>query len=106
MPTVNVVPRTERPVYIPPQTKIKKDPWSFDKSLFKDYQLDTDELLKKCFEEDWSKCRIPRIVKNAEDLQNVKEYLHSQYKYYKACYKYLSAINPVKDVPAIQNFVF
>ena len=64
LPTITVLPRTERPVYVPPWTKTKKDPWSFGISLFKDYQLDTDEILKKCFEEDWRYSRITKIVKD------------------------------------------
>lgn len=64
IPTINVLPRQERPVYVPPDAKRKKDPWSFGKSLFRDYQLDTDEVLKKCFEEDWVHSRISKIVKN------------------------------------------
>jgi len=37
IPTINVLPRQERPVYVPPDAKRKKDPWSFGKSLFRDY---------------------------------------------------------------------
>lgn len=68
IPTINVLPRQERPVYVPPRIRTKKDPWSFGISVFKDYQLDTDELLKKCFEEDWIHARISKIIKNSEDL--------------------------------------
>ena len=36
-PMISVLPRPDRPVYTPPTKKIKKDHWSFDKSIFKDY---------------------------------------------------------------------
>lgn len=57
-----------------------KTPWDFSKSVFKDYKADTANRLDECFEFDWESSKIPRIIKNEEELSACKEYLRSVYK--------------------------
>ena len=40
------------------------EPWSFQKSFFADYKIDTEELLALCFETDWQNCYLERQFKN------------------------------------------
>lgn len=73
-----VIPRPLPKIYVP---TLKKRDWKYENSLFRDYRIDTDELLDKCFEYDWSCTRLPRIVKDPEDLRIVKDLLKAQYKW-------------------------
>jgi NLR family CARD domain-containing protein 3 len=83
-----------------------KTPWDFFKSVFKDYKPDTQSLLNSCFEFDWEMCKIPRIIKNPEELEDTKAYLKKNYKHLREMYKYYSAISPVGLVFSIGNNVF
>ena len=56
-----------------------KTPWDFSKSVFKDYKADSVNKLEECFEFDWERSKIPRIIKNEEELSACKEYLKSVY---------------------------
>jgi hypothetical protein len=73
-----VMPRPLPKTYIP---ALKKREWSLSQSLFRDYKFDTEELLDKCFEFDWSCTRLPRIVKDSEELRLIKDYLKPAYKW-------------------------
>jgi hypothetical protein len=70
----------------PPPKNLKgrekiKTPWDFFKSVFRDYKPDTEALLLDCFEFDWSCSKIEKILKSEEEIQKVKAYLKSKYKY-------------------------
>jgi len=69
----------------PPPKKIKglrreKTPWDFKKSVFKDYIPDNEIMLSRCFEYDWNNSKIPKIVKDEKELEQVKVFLRSVYK--------------------------
>ena len=69
----------------PPPKKIKglrreKTPWDFKKSVFKDYIPDNEIILSRCFEYDWNNSKIPKIVKDEKELEQVKIFLRSIYK--------------------------
>ena len=51
-----------------------------NEDFFRDCNRDTDDVYVKCFETDWSKSSISRIVKNQDDQVAVKIYLKSIYK--------------------------
>ncbi len=57
-----------------------KTPWDFSKSVFKDYKADSINRLDECFEFDWESSKIPRVIKNEEELTNCKEYVRGVYK--------------------------
>ncbi len=85
-------------IYIPPKEEKQKPDWDFKNSIFKDYVIDTDELLRKCFEFDFKCSKIPRLVKNEEDLLATKETMHRHYRAYKSCYKAYASMNPIGDI--------
>jgi hypothetical protein len=72
-PTIKTLPRTKDLIYIPPKKKKQKKKWTFPISLFKDWRKDDDDLLGKCFDNDWTTSRISRIIKNEEDLENTRQ---------------------------------
>ena len=51
--------------------------------------------LMECFEVDWENSRISKIVKNESDLEEVKVYLRSVYKWYLFGYRYYASLNPI-----------
>ena len=56
------------------------------KSLFKNYKLDTPQLLEKMFENDFRLTKIPKIVKDKDQLQKVKTSLLEHYAFIKNMY--------------------
>jgi hypothetical protein len=94
----------------PPKSLIQREridtPWDIFKSVFKDYKPDTIPLLNKCFEQDWEMTKIPRVIKNAEELQKVKSFLKMNYRCIREIYKYYSAVSPTGQVFSIGNNVF
>lgn len=95
-PPPKVIPRLHR----------EKTPWSLPRSLFANYKVDDENLLTRCFENDWSRCKIPRIVKNADDLAQIKKSLRASYRIIREMYKHFSAVEPSSSVPCIGSNVF
>ncbi len=73
----NAVPRPELGCFTRPKQKKGKAPWSFPKSVFRDYVPDTDDLLQKCFEEDWRRMGKPKMKEDA--LAKCKSILKQNY---------------------------
>ena len=44
-----------------------RDAWKFSKSVFKNYRKDDETLLNSCFELDWSRTKIERLVKDENE---------------------------------------
>lgn len=105
-PNILTKPRTRDPVYIPPKKKKKRIIWTFPISLMYKWRTDDEELIKKCFDYDWSVGKINKIIKKEDELEQAREYLKSQYKYIKETYKNYASFLPVGDVWAIQNQPF
>ena len=66
-----------------------KTPWDFFKSVFRgncihniviDYKLDTPALLNNWFEFDWEWSKIPKVIKDPDELDEVKKIIKSTYK--------------------------
>jgi NLR family CARD domain-containing protein 3 len=89
----------------PPIRVRPKTPWDFNKSIFAAYKQDTPELLDNCFETDWENSRIPKIVKG-DGEEEVKEFLRSQYRSIRECYKYYAGIIPSNQVFCISKTMF
>ena len=49
------------------------------KSVFKNFKTDTEALLKRTFENDWRLTKIPKLIKDKDELSKVKSYLCSIY---------------------------
>ena len=78
--------------------KKEKPIWDFNKSIFKNFTNDNEELLKKCFEQDMSCSRIGNIIKSEDDLIKTKHILWNNYRNYKNCYKYYASLNPIGEI--------
>ena len=55
---------------------------------------------------DWGRSKMDRIVKNEEQLEQLKNYLRSIYKYFREMYKYMAGVDPMKDLPCIGTNAF
>ena len=97
------LPRFPHKKYLP---FVAKKEWKIENSIFRDYKLDSPELLGKCFEYDWGKCKIPKLVKDSSELQRVKEAISKTYSVLKEIYKYYSSINPAGEIWSIGQMVF
>ena len=78
-----------------------KTPWDFFNSVYKDYKPDNNKLIAEIFEIDWSCCKIPKLIKDQEELEKVKAFLKSKYKYFREAYKFLGGISPAGLYPSI-----
>lgn len=90
-----------------PRKRRARTPWTVPKSIFASYKPDTEGLLGKCFENDWGRCKIPKIVKDTEELRKIKQVLRAGYKTVRETYKYYAAFDPTNDgVPCIGTNVY
>ena len=102
--TLQCIPRPP-PKQIPRKKRVKT-PWSIPRSLFASYKVDNEALLTRCFENDWNRCKITKIIKNTDELQRVKKVLRVSYKTIREVYKYFSSYEQVNGVPCIGTNVF
>lgn len=101
-PFFDVLPRTPDPIYIPAKRRKVKRVWTYPISIWAPkYKFETEELLRKCFEKDWSCCKIHKFVKKPEEQEAIKEMLWQSYKPIKETYKFYGSINPSGDVFSI-----
>lgn len=56
---------------------------------------------KKCFDFDWGKCAIPKIVKSQNDLEEIKNLLWKNYKVIRNVFRHYSSYQPMGEIPAI-----
>lgn len=75
--SIAVLPRPPPKAYLP---ITKPHEWAISGSLFRDYRFDSDDLLDKCFEFDWTCTRLPRLVNDPDELRLIKAFLKIQYK--------------------------
>ncbi|CAD8184428.1 unnamed protein product [Paramecium pentaurelia] len=104
MPMINVQPRQEDLIYIPDVIE-NKSIWSFPISLFKDWKKDTEEMLDKCFSNDWNLSRITKLVKDENDRNACYEFLRQNYQQIKDTYKHFACLSPIGDVWAISSLI-
>ena len=57
-----------------------KSPWDVSKSVFKDFALDSDKLMNKCFDQDWGCSALGRIIKDHDEEERVRKYLRPKYR--------------------------
>lgn len=87
IPKIYSKPREEEKIYDLSHFMNKKGHfWSYEISIFKNYQPDNEELVNECFEYDYSTSKIGRLIKEAEALE-VKEILREYYPYLFTSYK-------------------
>ena len=84
-----------------------KTPWNFKNSVFRDYKPDNAALLNKCFEVDWENSKLPKfLAKDEHERETIKNLLRSNYALFRETYKYLSGIDPQKELFCIGVNVF
>ncbi|KRX01621.1 hypothetical protein PPERSA_00328 [Pseudocohnilembus persalinus] len=105
-PRTNVKPRIRDPEFIPDKKKKTKKKWTFPISLMYKWKPDTEDLIAKCFDFDWSLSRILKVIKKEDELEKVRVFLKERYQYFKNTYKYYATLNPVQDVWGIQTGAF
>ncbi|KAL4486412.1 hypothetical protein ABPG72_007198 [Tetrahymena utriculariae] len=88
------------------QLQLAAQMWDFQQSLFKDFRLEDESLMKKCFEFDWECSKINQLIRDENDLQLVKEELRRIYVFIKNSYRYLAAVGTIVDVPCIMMNTF
>mmetsp|Transcript_30173 Transcript_30173/g.27512 ORF Transcript_30173/g.27512 Transcript_30173/m.27512 type:complete len:139 (+) Transcript_30173:1074-1490(+) len=74
--------------------------------IFRDYKVDTKDILDKCFEADWNNSKILRVVKKEDEIEQVRKMLRDIYPRLKDCYKYNAAENVVSEVWSVQRNKF
>lgn len=77
-----------------------RTPWSIEISLFRDYKADDEEILKACFEFDWSCMRKPKFENDVEE-HLVRNELYKGYKIIKNMYRPHSALGAVGSIFSI-----
>ena len=97
------LPRSPHKKYLP---VIARKEWTISESIFKDYKLDNADLLGRCFEYDWARCKVPKLIKDIGQQQKVQNILSSRYQVLKEIYKYYSSISPAGEIWSIGQLVF
>ncbi|CAG9323140.1 unnamed protein product [Blepharisma stoltei] len=95
-------PRVPRRKFVP---LVVKRAWGIPISIFKDYKFDDEELLRKCFEFDWERSKIPKLVKDPEEQTKVSKMLWEAYRVIKEVYKYYSSLSPQGEIWSIGQMV-
>ena len=70
-------------------------------SQIKEYKLDNPKILEKCFQADWENTKIPKFLKSEEETAAMKEVIQKNYIYFHDSYKFLSGVDPQKDLVCI-----
>jgi hypothetical protein len=56
---ITILPRTPDEIYIPAKRKKDRRIWTYPISIWaKKYKFETEDMLRKCFEKDWSQNKI------------------------------------------------
>lgn len=76
----------------------EKRPWSFARSIFKDYERDAASTICQCFHKDYSATRLDRLWKKLQkdrrcDVDSVLNLLESQYDTFLAAYGFESIMD-------------
>lgn len=86
--------------------KKHKRVWTFPISIwYKDFKFETEDMLRKCFEKDWSCCKVAKVVKNPDEFAEVKLVAWQYYRQIKETYKWYSSYNPTGDIWSITTNV-
>jgi len=81
------------PKYLGDRQKLRT-PWNWSLSVFKHFKYDDERMLANCFELDWSRTKIERLIKDEVERAEVKELLKKNYKWFRESYKYISGLDP------------
>ncbi len=80
----NCIPRPVPGAFYRPKAKKVRKPWSFPESVFRDYVPDSDALIGRCFEEDWTHISKPKLKE--DQMAKCRVLLKQNYRVmYQAC---------------------
>lgn len=83
-----------------------RTPWNFQLSVFKHFKTDSDKVINECFELDWSRTKIGRLIKDDNERTAVKEILRPYYRWFKDSYKWVASMDPQKDLFCISTAAY
>ncbi|CAD8069790.1 unnamed protein product [Paramecium sonneborni] len=87
-------------------TKREKQFWSYELSIFKNYQPDNEEVIDECFEYDYGSSKINKIIKDPLEYNEVKEIMREYYPYIFASYKFYASTLIGATIPCISSNAF
>ena len=88
-----------RPVMRKTGFEEEKIRWNIQKSVFREYRFEDEELLYRCFEFDWDNSKLQKLIRDAEEVKVIRPLLWRHYKGFKEVYRYYSCYSP-------QGYVF
>lgn len=62
-------------------------PWTLNDSVFKDWNVDREDVCARGFKEDWRMCKIRKFVKDDEQKALIKAYIKPKYMTMKSIFK-------------------
>ncbi|CAD8081706.1 unnamed protein product [Paramecium primaurelia] len=75
-------------------------------NFFKECHRDSDQEFSDCFEWDWNNSQLTKLIKEQDQLIQVKQYLHRIYRDLVSAYRHYSAYSPSGDIWSISLNVF
>jgi len=102
--SVQCFPRYESGKFIRVIAKRVRTPWTFPISVFKDYKIDNEEVIRRCFEFDWK--MVPQLKMSPEDYQKCKEIFRKAYKVIKENFRIFAAIGRTDNIFGIPWLMF
>lgn len=82
---------------------VKERYWDLSNSVFKDWRKDNESIYEKCLEHDFKFWKVPKFLKDPDELEEVKKIIKAKLPILKDFYQYLIAIS---NFPGIVNFDF
>ena len=80
--------------------------WEFKKSALARYKHDTAKLISDCYETDWNRSKVHRVVKDEKEREKKKTYMRSVFKHFRNMYMFTAGQEPLSGVPCIGANVF
>jgi len=91
-----IQPRTQVPTTSKEILDNQED-WHVSNSMFKVYRLENEEQYRKCLDFDFTQNKVPRMVKNVSELNDLKDLLRTNYKLVHDAYAHLAAQAPLEQ---------
>ncbi|EAR89295.2 hypothetical protein TTHERM_00371100 (macronuclear) [Tetrahymena thermophila SB210] len=85
---------------------LPKSDWDISQSIWKDFRGDTEEILRKCLDNDLFYARIFKFVKDVDDQNQLREAIVEKYQICRDVYRNLASIQPQGDTFCIGLGVF
>ena len=102
---LHAIPRPKPKMYSPNVIKQKRI-WGIPISVFKDYKFDTDHLFNQCFEFDWERTKIPKLIKDVAQQNAIRKMLRANYRNFREVYKHYSSLGQQAGVWSIGQNAF